>query len=685
MRLGICFLLVQLIGYTTCIAQITRGPYLQAGAKNEITIRWRTNTPENSKVIYGNTFNNYTLNKINNTLTTEHIVTLTGLLTNTIYYYNIGNTTSMPLTDNEKFFKTAPDENTTHKVSFVAFGDCGRNNAIYQDNTLLQYRNYLQANNINAVDAWLLLGDNAYSTGSELEYTNNFFNIYGNNILKNHKLYPAPGNHDYGNDPNQKPLRNNHYFTAFTLPKQAEAGGVASNRSNYYSYNIGNIHFLSLDSWGIEADNTHMGTNNMATEMKNWITTDLAANTSKWIVAYWHHPPYTKSSHNSDNEQELVNIRNNFIPFLESKGVDLVICGHSHAYERSYLLNGFTDSWNNFNPLLHAKNTSSAEYINSSSCPYTYNSNTTNHGTVYIVAGSTGASGNVQAGFKTQAMPYAVNDGGVFYVEVEDNRLDAKMIRMDGTIFDKFTILKNVNNIHNYNITVGNTQVLTASWPGNYSWNTGETTKTISFTPTITGVTQFDVKDDKGCLQDKFSVTATGVLPIYATICNIAYVNTAVHVNFNVNNTNNVQYFSIQKSTDGVLFEELTRFNNTTQLNFNYIDAALTSRKLYYKIMAVYTNNTTQMVCQKTIELPINYFEIVIRHLGQSSFNMQLNNYNLQWQYVTITNLKGQQIKQYNIRNNRYFNEAITLQKGVYIMQATHKERKITSRLIVHN
>ena len=173
----------------------------------------------------------------------------------------------------------------------MAFGDCGRGNSTYQDENLTNYRNYLSTNSIDAPDAWILLGDNAYSSGTDAEYTSNFFGIYGGNILKNHKLYPAPGNHDYGNTSANKYSRSMPYHTIFTVPKSGECGGVASNKQNFYSYDIGNIHFLSLDSYGTEVDATDMLTSGTST-LKTWIDADLAANTKKWIVAYWHHPPF---------------------------------------------------------------------------------------------------------------------------------------------------------------------------------------------------------------------------------------------------------------------------------------------------------------------------------------------------------------------------------------------------------
>ena len=74
--------------------------------------------------------------------------------------------------------------------------------------------------------------------------------------------------------------------------------------------------------------------------MLTWLEEDVMATNREWVIAFWHHPPYTKGSHDSDNETELEEMRANALPILEAAGVDLVMTGHSHSYERSFLLNG---------------------------------------------------------------------------------------------------------------------------------------------------------------------------------------------------------------------------------------------------------------------------------------------------------------------------------------------------------
>ena len=95
--------------------------------------------------------------------------------------------------------------------------------------------NYLGSNYMNA---WILLGDNAYNDGTDAEFQADFFNMYRDRFLKQKPLFPAPGNHDYGNN---SILQDNHampYYSIFSMPTHAEAGGLASNNKAYYSYNV---------------------------------------------------------------------------------------------------------------------------------------------------------------------------------------------------------------------------------------------------------------------------------------------------------------------------------------------------------------------------------------------------------------------------------------------------------------
>lgn len=151
-------------------AVLTRGPYLQVGTQTSIIIRWRTDIAENSRVQWGTIFGTYPNIVDSASSTTEHIVQISGLNPDTKYWYTIGSSTLVLQATNTNYFLTLPPSNTTRKLRFVAFGDCGNNSAnqVNVKNTLI---NYVGSNDI---DAMLLLGDNAYASGTDVEYQNNF-------------------------------------------------------------------------------------------------------------------------------------------------------------------------------------------------------------------------------------------------------------------------------------------------------------------------------------------------------------------------------------------------------------------------------------------------------------------------------------------------------------------------------
>jgi len=487
-------------------AALTRGPYLNSTIQNGIIVRWRTDIATNSKLNYGTSAGNLSQSFTDNTVTTEHIVTLPGLTSNTLYYYSIGSTAQTLQGDANNYFKTLPPAGSTQKIRVLAMGDMG-NNSTNQVNV----RNaYLSFNANNYTDAWILLGDNAYTLGTDAEFQNNFFNVYQGNLTKNHVLWPSPGNHDYAGSAARQADHAIPYYDMFSLPRNGEAGGVASNTEAFYSYNIGNVHFISLDSYGWEAGNTRLYDTLGAQAV--WLKQDLAANTQPWTVVYFHHPPFSKGSHNSDTDPEEVSIRQKVVPIFERYKVDLVLCGHSHIYERSFLMNGHYGTESTFNPSSHALSSSSAKYNGSAnSCPYIKKSTDQRNGIVYAVVGSAGQLGGTATGYPHNAMYYSNStNGGTLFFEAEDNRLDAKWISADGVIRDNFTIMKDVNKTSQTTITAGSSVVLTASWIGNYNWSTGATSRSVTVNPTAN--TTYTVSDAAGCITDTWNITVTNNL-----------------------------------------------------------------------------------------------------------------------------------------------------------------------------
>jgi hypothetical protein len=274
-------------------------------------------------------------------------------------------------------------------------------------------------------DLLLLLGDNGYPNGAEFEYQIGLFDMYRDELCSI-PVWPAYGNHDGRSASSSS--QTGTYYDVFSLPKGTEAGGVASGTEAYYSFDRGNIHFICLDS--DESDRSPGG------PMLTWLEQDLTASPHLWKIAYWHHAPHSRGRHNSDEEQEMSEMREWVLPILEKHGVDLVLAGHSHSYERSFLIHGFTGISSTFTSehIVQPGNgrlEGDGAYAKLGEEP---------RGTVYIVAG---ASGEVESGpLDHPAMYASLQELGSLVIDVHGTRLDASYIGVTGSVLDHFTILK---------------------------------------------------------------------------------------------------------------------------------------------------------------------------------------------------------------------------------------------------
>lgn len=397
-------------------AALTRGPYMTSATKNSIIIQWNTDINCNSEIHFGTNAGN--LNQVVSVAgsRTHHDVQLNNLLPNTKYYYSIGviGTSIQGTTSN--YFYTAPEDNDTIPLKFWVTGDFGTGTSA-QTAVRNSFANFTAGQKING---WLWLGDNAYTNGLDQEYQNKVFNVYPNQF-KNIPLFPALGNHDYAQSGYQSSASlgtNFPYFDIFDLPQ-------ASGTEKYYSVNYGNVHLIALDSYG--------SYNAANSAMYNWLEADLSNNTKQWTIVYFHHPPYSKGSHDSDNSTELVDMRNNIIPLLESNGVDLVLSGHSHAYERSFFIKGHYGNEASFN---------SGFKVQPGGGPYSKTTRT-GEGTVYVVCGVSGQTSATTSGFPHNAMYYSsATELGSLVLEIGQTSLTSKFVTSNETIADQFTITK---------------------------------------------------------------------------------------------------------------------------------------------------------------------------------------------------------------------------------------------------
>ena len=406
-------------------ATVTRGPYLQLGTDSSIVVRWRTDTATDSRVRYGPAPGGLTFFVDDTSSTTEHEVTVFGLSPDTTYYYSLGTTTqTLAGDDPNHFFLTAPTPGTPKPTRIWVLGDSGTANSSAQ-----AVRNaYYGFTGTRHTDLWLMLGDNAYSDGTDSQYQAAVFNMYPE-MLRKSVLWPTLGNHD-GHSADSA-TQTGPYYDIFTLPKSAEAGGYASGTEAYYSFDQGNVHFIVLDSF--DSSRAPGGA------MMTWLASDLGGTTQDWIIAYWHHPPYSKGSHDSDSSSALGEMRQYALPILEYGGVDLVLCGHSHSYERSFLIDGHYGTSGTLQPSMildegDGRDGGDGAYQKPTTGPAEH------EGAVYTVAGSSGKTSG--GSLNHPVMFISLNVLGSVVLDVQGSRLDAAFLDSTGVVRDTFTIVK---------------------------------------------------------------------------------------------------------------------------------------------------------------------------------------------------------------------------------------------------
>ncbi|MBK9264465.1 MAG: metallophosphoesterase [Polyangiaceae bacterium] len=402
---------------------LERAPYLQSTTHDSTTIVWTSDVGAASEVRYGASPDNLSQVAAAAASVTQHEIKISNLNPNTRYYYSVGSPGNVLAGgDADHYFETNPTVGARKKFRTWIVGDSGngssRQRAVRDAmfSFVGAYRPHL----------YLHMGDIAYDTGTTSEFTNNFFGIYPT-VLRNTTCWPTLGNHEGTNS--DSGTQTGPYYTAYVLPKAGEAGGLPSGTEAYYSFDYANVHFIVLDS--------HDSPRTPAGAMLTWMQADLAATNQEWIIAFWHHPPYTKGSHDSDTEGRLIDMREYALPILEAGGVDLVLAGHSHIYERSYLIDGAYDT-----PTMapgHIVDSGDGKPLGNG--PYVKSAgNVAHQGTVYVVAGHGGAS--VSGSADHPVMYFSEVDHGSCILDIQENRLSLVNIRWDGALTDRFALVK---------------------------------------------------------------------------------------------------------------------------------------------------------------------------------------------------------------------------------------------------
>ncbi|MEW6999328.1 PKD domain-containing protein, partial [Colwelliaceae bacterium BS250] len=186
-----------------------------------------------------------------------------------------------------------------------------------------------EADVASMVNGWLpdfiiTAGDNRYGSDSYDEVVGQFYCDFltdvssgnfcdgGNSSIN--AFFPTLGNHDYSDGGGV-----DEYLSYFSLPGVGITTNNTSGSETYYDFVDGPVHFFALDSDLAQRNSANMNA------QKSWLQALLATSTSPWQVVYFHHAAYSSSDHGS-------------YPLMQwdfaDWGVDAVISGHDHVYER---------------------------------------------------------------------------------------------------------------------------------------------------------------------------------------------------------------------------------------------------------------------------------------------------------------------------------------------------------------
>lgn len=466
--------------------ELVRGPYLQSVSPNQAIIRWRTSRAVPSVLRYGKLLNSPSDSLIDLVPKTEHELKLPNLQPSTIYYYQLsdGYLNLTEVSENQ-YVKTNPTLDSKNSFRVWVLGDQGS-----MDQGQQNVRNSFYSKNGGPhVDLVLTLGDNAYD-GFDENFQKALFETYPK-TLQNSPIWPGFGNHEAYGGANSM-LQSGPFYDIFSLPINGECGGKPSGTEAYYSFNFGNSHFIHLNSNDVPSDSTGA--------MAQWLKADLGQNQQMWTIVYWHHPAYSFGTHISDIDSNMTRMRTQINPILERFGVDLVLSGHSHVYERSFPIRGHFGPSSSFLPEMKVSN-QLGRYP--ADCGFTRKK--IGEGTIYVTCGGSGQLGWGPLGYPSTAV--GLIERGSLVLDIYPNQLSLHYLGDQGLYLDSMVLFKEVGNRQGLEKCPAKTEKLSASWTGKYFWNTGEEVQSINITQEQPGNYSYIVQDGFGCLSDTFDVS----------------------------------------------------------------------------------------------------------------------------------------------------------------------------------
>jgi hypothetical protein len=302
-------------------AALVASPYIGETTPTSVVVAWATDASGASEVHYS-TDTSYSQTATASSFLRDgkywHSATITGLTADTTYHYRVytGGVDLTPWTD--VTFRTAPSSDAT-QITFAGLGDSRPGSTSSDPST--SARNVAAQMDQRDFAFAIHTGDIVYGggvcTGSDSgwnQYLRGYFDLYEDSI-KQAPFYTAIGNHELGSG--SASCGYDAYTGVYYLPENAPSG----DEERYYSFDWGNIHVVVL--------NTEQTYSTGSTQY-NWLENDLQNTDRRWIVAAFHRPAYSSGPHGSEEA-----VQDYLVPLFEQYGVDVVLNGHDHIYERT--------------------------------------------------------------------------------------------------------------------------------------------------------------------------------------------------------------------------------------------------------------------------------------------------------------------------------------------------------------
>lgn len=196
----------------------------------------------------------------------------------------------------------------------IGAGDIARCGVIGDDSTAAIVDSVLKADSVAKVkDVVFGIGDLAYQSGTKREFDLCWGGSWGDSTKRIMKeIRPTPGNHEY--------------VTAGAAPYFKYFGARAGDpQKGYYAYDIGEWRAIVLNS---EILMNSLYSMEDRTAQEDWLRAEFKDHASKCRVAYLHRPLFSSGYHGPQTGMHPL------YSILFEGGVELVLAGHDHSYER---------------------------------------------------------------------------------------------------------------------------------------------------------------------------------------------------------------------------------------------------------------------------------------------------------------------------------------------------------------